>query len=276
MEQKTFDTGRGRIVYWVSRTNPDSHAPWLVFIPGLTADHTLFEPQLTHFAASANVITWDAPAHAASRPFPLSFTMDDFARWLHAILQAEGAHRPILAGQSLGGYVSQAFMDLFPGQAAGFISIDSAPLKKRYMAKWEIWALRHTRLMYLSIPWKLLMKWGSTGTAESPAGQENMRMMMGQYGKREYCELAAHGYRMLADAIDANRPYELTCPTLLLCGEHDKAASTRRYNRTWAQAEGLDLVWVPNAGHNSTLDNPTFVNEHIERFVHAIQNQCEA
>ena len=273
MEQKAFATEHGHIVYWVSHPAADlaADAPWLVLVPGLTADHTLFAPQLEHFASRANLIVWDAPAHGSSRPFPLSFGMDDYARWLHAIMEMEGAHRPILVGQSLGGYVSQALLDLFPSTAAGFVSVDSAPLKKRYMKNWEVWALRHTRLMYLSIPWKLLVSWGCAGTAETPEGQANMRAMMLSYGKREFCELAAHGYRMLADAVDAQRPYELDCPTLLLCGERDKAASTRRYNRAWAQAEGLELVWVPDAGHNSTVDNPAFVNGQIERFVDAVK-----
>ena len=40
MRQKSFDTGRGNIVYWVS-DEPDVARPWLVFLPGLTADHRL-------------------------------------------------------------------------------------------------------------------------------------------------------------------------------------------------------------------------------------------
>ena len=38
--------------------------------------------------------------------------------------------------QSMGGYVSQAFIDLYPGEAAGFVSVDSAPLKSRYYPRW--------------------------------------------------------------------------------------------------------------------------------------------
>ena len=265
MEQKSFQTDKGRICYWVSHA-AGKESPWLVFLPGLTADHTLFAPQTAYFEGRANVVVWDAPAHRQSRPFPLSFSMDDYARWVHAILQAEDVQNPVLVGQSLGGYVSQAFMDLYPGEAAGFISIDSAPLKKRYMKGWEIWALRHTRLMYLSIPWNLLKRWAGNGVTETQAGRDNMLEMMNSYAKREYCELAAHGYRMLADAIDADRPYEIDCPALLLCGEHDKAASTRRYNRMWTSQEDIPLIWIPQAGHNCTLDNPAFVNARIEEF----------
>jgi pimeloyl-ACP methyl ester carboxylesterase len=94
--------------------------------------------------------------------------------------------------------------------------------------------------------------------------------MMGKYGKMEYCRLAAHGYKMLADAVKAKRAYDIDCPLLVLCGEKDAAASTKRYNRMWEKREGVNLVWVPGAGHNANVDNPAFVNAQIERFLDEI------
>ncbi|MEE0027554.1 MAG: alpha/beta hydrolase, partial [Atopobiaceae bacterium] len=89
----------------------------------------------------------------------------------------------------------------------------------------------------------------------------------GSYTKREYCDLAAHGYKMLADAVEAERPYQIDCPALLLCGEKDHAGDVKPFNRKWASGEGIPLVWVPGAGHNSNVDAPDFVNDQIERFV---------
>ena len=264
-----FNTDEGTVHYWTSRCSsaPAQNASWLVLLPGLTADHTLFDAQIDHFAGKCNVFVWDAPAHGLSRPYPLDFSMDDYARILHAILQTEDIQRPVLVGQSLGGYVAQAYMDLFPDCVSGFISLDSAQLKKKYYPKWEVAALRHTKGMYLAIPWSLLLRWGPAGTAQTQHGRANMRAMMEQYDKRSYCELAGHGYTMLADAIDANRPYDISCPALLLCGEKDQAGDVRPFNRKWTVGENIPLVWVPGAGHNSNVDNPMFVNDQIERFV---------
>ena len=130
MKEKTFIAERGAIHYWVSARIED--APQLVFLPGLTADHRLFDRQIAHFERQANCLVWDPPSHGASRPFALDWSMDDLARMLHAILEREGFARPILVGQSMGGYVAQAFLDLFPGKAAGFVSIDSCPLAREY------------------------------------------------------------------------------------------------------------------------------------------------
>ncbi len=95
-----------------------------------------------------------------------------------------------------------------------------------------------------------------------------MLTMMNSYDKQEYCSLAGHGYRMLADAMASNLPYAIPCPALLLCGERDRAASTSHYNKKWHRRSGLPLVWVPAAGHNANCDNPSFVNSLIEDFLH--------
>lgn len=65
------------------------------------------------------------------------------ARTFHGILEACGATRPVLVGQSLGGYVAQAYLGLFPARAAAFVSIGSSPLQRRYYKGWHLAALRH-------------------------------------------------------------------------------------------------------------------------------------
>lgn len=266
MREKRFHTDGGDIAYWVSRyAGPDR--PWLVLLPGLTADRRLFNKQVEHFAGKANMLVWDPPSHGASRPFSLGWSLDDLATWLHEILQSEGITRPVLVGQSMGGYVSQAYLRLFPDDASAFVSIDSAPLDDEYLSGWELAALRHTKLMYLSIPWGTLKRLGTKGTATTDYGRAVMAEMMNGYGKREYCELAAHGYRILADAVSPDRSYALPCPAMLVCGTKDAAGSAKRYNREWTRRTGLPLHWVEGAGHNSNTDAPDEVNRLIEEFI---------
>lgn len=264
MRCRTFGTPGGTIVYWVSEAVRPEH-PWLVFLPGLTADRRLFELQLEHFCGRASCLVWDPPAHGASRPFRLDFTMDDTAIWLHGILEAEGVARPVLVGQSMGGYVAQDFIDLFPVEAGGFVSIDSAPLKRRYYPAWELVALRHTKGIFQAIPWKLLKAWGATGAAETAYGRKIMRAFMDGYTKREYCDVVGFGYRLLADAIEAQRAYDIDCPAVLVCGERDRAGDVRSFNRKWSAGEGLELVWIEGAGHNANTDRPDEVNRIIEK-----------
>ena len=47
MTEKTYETPCGLIQYWTNE-KPDA-ALSLVFLPGLTADHRLFDKQIAHF-----------------------------------------------------------------------------------------------------------------------------------------------------------------------------------------------------------------------------------
>lgn len=271
MNEHTFQTEKGTIHYWVNEFRAGRQT--LVFLPGLTADHHLFDRQTECFERDYNVLTWDAPGHAVSRPFVLDFLLMDKAKWLHDILEIEGIRHPVLIGQSMGGYVSQCFIERYPDEAAGFISIDSAPLKRKYMTGIELWLLKRTEPIYQMYPWESLKKAGAKGCAESEYGRALMRSFTDTYTKDEYCKLAAHGYRMLAEAMEADFPYEITCPAILICGEEDKAGSTKRYNRTWAKKEGLPVFWVKGAGHNSNTDKPGEVNQVIKAFLDSLHQK---
>ena len=45
--KKTYNTPSGVIHYWINKIEAD--VVTLVFLPGLTADHRLFEKQIEHF-----------------------------------------------------------------------------------------------------------------------------------------------------------------------------------------------------------------------------------
>ena len=201
--EKVYHTDHGPIHYWLDV--PEFSQMTLVFLPGLTADHRLFDKQIEYFRGRYNVFTWDAPGHAASWPFRLDFSLLDKARWLETILKSEDIQRPVIIGQSMGGYVGQAYAQLYPERLAGFVSIDSAPLQKRYISWPELWMLRKTETMYYWYPWKALLRSGSNGVATSEYGRKLMRDMMMVYDgdKKRYSQLAGHGFRILADAMEA-------------------------------------------------------------------------
>ena len=271
LSEKIYPTLRGDIHYWVGG-NTKSGRPALVFLPGLTADHRLFDKQIAYFAGRAPVLVWDAPGHAASWPFELTFTLMDKARWLDGILTHEGMGKPVIIGQSMGGYVGQAYAQLFPEKLAGFIAIDSAPLQREYVTTIELWLLKRMEPVYRRYPWKALLRSGTAGVAISPYGRRLMRdMMMAYDGDQErYARLAGHGFYMLAEAMELDLPYRIPCPALLLCGEKDHAGSCIRYNKAWHKNTRIPLVWIPDAGHNANTDRPEIVNALICRFLEGL------
>lgn len=268
MIEKVYSTPCGVIHYWVS-DNIDNNDISLVFLPGLTADHRLFNKQIEYFEEKHNVLVWDAPGHAASWPFQLNFTLMDKAKWLAEILKTEGMKRPVIVGQSMGGYVGQAYAQLFPERLCGFVSIDSAPLQRKYVTGIEIWLLKRMLPVYRHYPWHLLLQSGTNGVATTEYGRNLMRdMMMAYDGDQEhYAALSGHGFKILAEAMEADLPYQIKCPALLICGKKDHAGSCIRYNKAWHKNTGIPIEWIENAGHNANTDAPETVNTLIERFI---------
>lgn len=267
MTEKIFETALGPIHYWLNLVSPDEDT--LVFLPGLTADHRLFDKQIGYFEGKFNVFVWDAPGHGASWPFEFRFSLADKAAWLDEILSREGILKPVIVGQSMGGYVGQAYAEAFPQKLRGFVSIDSAPLQRKYITGAELWLLKRMEPVYALYPWRSLLKTGSNGVATSPYGRKLMRDMMMVYDgdQSRYARLAGHGYRILAEAMEKDLPYELKCPALLICGKKDHAGSCIRYNKAWHKHTGIPLEWIEDAGHNSNTDKPEYINALIEEFV---------
>ena len=274
MLEREWKTECGTIRYWRSDTVDDSKFT-LVFLPGLTADHTLFDRQTAYFDGAYNVLVWDAPGHGASWPFRLSFTLMDKARWLDEILQAEGITKPVIVGQSMGGYVGQAYAQLYPRKLMGFAAIDSAPLQRCYVTGAELWLLKRMEPVYRWFPWKWLLRSGTRGVSTTEYGRKLMYDMMMTYGgdQERYAKISGHGFRILAEAMEADLPYRLQCPALLICGEKDHAGSCIRYNKAWHERTGIPIRWLKHAGHNSNTDEPQLVNQILDAFLQEIKEQ---
>ena len=84
--------------------------------------------------------------------------------------------------------------------------------------------------------------------------------------QKRYAQIAGHGFRILAAAIEKNLPYEIKCPALLICGTQDHAGSCIRYNKAWHRNTKIPLTWIEGAGHNSNTDKPEQVNRLIDEF----------
>ena len=270
LTEKQYTTPQGMIHYWVSLPDPEQMT--LVFLPGLTADHRLFRKQVEHFEGRYNLFVWDAPGHNQSWPFRFSFTLEDKARWLKEILEENGVKKPVIVGQSMGGYLGQAFAQCYPAYIKGFVSIDSAPLQRKHYTGVELWLLKRMESVYRHYPWKSLMKSGCNGVAVTDYGRGLMHEIMMTYDgdQSRYAQLAGHGYRILAEAVEKDLPYAISCPALLICGKQDRAGSCIRYNKAWHKESNIPIAWLDQCGHNANTDQPQRVNELIEELIRRI------
>lgn len=264
MEKRFVEDENGRVWYWITDNAKDDT---IFFMHGLTANHTMFEKQIEYFKDKYNVIAWDAPLHGESRLYA-HFSFENASKAIKQILDDNGITKAIFAGQSLGGYFTQSFYIRYPEMVKAFISIDSTPYGD-YYSKSDIFWIKQVEWMAKLFPGKTLIDSMAKVNALTKEGQDNMRSMVSVYEKNELCRLMQIGY---AGFLEDNREINMTCPILMLVGTKDKTGKVRAYNEAWSKKLNQDIVWIPDAAHNSNVDNPTAVNEAITRFIKGLSD----
>lgn len=265
MQENVFKTQKGDL-HW-QRSDPwNPRADTLVFLHGLTADHTMFRDQVACFDGEYDVVTWDAPGHGRSRPFA-AFGFREAAGYLRDILSSCGAEKAVLIGQSLGGYFAQSLIREAPDLVDGFVSIGSTPYGTGYYSKTDVWILKQVEWMARLYPFGWMKRAMAKQVSATRKAYGNMLEMLAPYGKRELCRLMGIGY---AGFLAENADTEIPCPVQLILGEGDRTGKVRQYNEAWAKKTGYPLEIIRGAAHNANVDRPDAVNACIRRFLGSI------
>ena len=77
-----------------------------------------------------------------------------------------------------------------------------------------------------------------------------------------------------AGFLEDNQSLDITCPALLLVGEKGRTGKVKTYNQKWAAGTGIKQIIIPNEAHNSNVDNPKEVNQHIDEFIERLKPQA--
>ena len=184
-------------------------------------------------------------------------TMDDYARFAVAQLDARGIEKATVAGLSMGGYICFAVWRLFPERVNGLILIDTRETadtaearKGRYdsIAKVEqqgVQAVADAMLPKMVI-----------AEALKPGVREIMLSASPEYVKASL--------RAMAERPDSSSLLpSITVPTLVIVGAEDTITPPSDAERMANAIPGARLVKIPGAAHLSNYEKPAEVNEAI-------------
>ncbi|NUR85935.1 MAG: alpha/beta hydrolase [Nonomuraea sp.] len=237
--------------------------PPVVFTHGAGADHVMFDAQRDHLGARGyRVVTWDLRGHGRSRPDTAGFTAGRALADLRALIQHLELDRPVLAGQSLGGNLSQALVRDDPEAARALIVIDSA-WNAGPLSPWERVLLKAAGPLLSLVPAGRLPGLMADASAVTPDARADARRAFGQLTKPEFVRV----WRAAVELLDPEPGYRTPVPLCLIRGERDRTGTIAAAMPRWAAAEGIAEVVIPGAGHLSTQDRPDAVNAAITAFL---------
>lgn len=117
---KTIIHQTGTISYKTHSPGTAIATPPLILIHGFAEDGTIWENQVNHLRNTCSLIIPDLPGSGRSSPLSGDTSMEELAGAVKAVLDAEGIKECIMVGHSMGGYVTLAFAELYPGMLKAF------------------------------------------------------------------------------------------------------------------------------------------------------------
>ena len=97
----------------------------LVLLHGFLENKSMWNSYVALFAKNHHVITIDLLGHGQTECIGYIHTMEDMADAVHTVLTELHIKKAVFVGHSMGGYVSLAFAELYPGIITGMVLLNS-------------------------------------------------------------------------------------------------------------------------------------------------------
>lgn len=244
-------TGRGPSASRASTTVLMTH--------GYAASSHMFAANADVIAQRHRVITWDLRGHGASdAPHdPTAYTADLAVADMLAILDDAGVARVVLAGHSLGGFLSLRFQLAHPDRVQGLVLIDTGPGYRKAEARdgWNRMAVGFATALE------------SRGFAGHQGGTE-FDPSVHQHGPRGLA-LAARGILTQHDASVIESLPDIDVPTLVIVGADD-APFIGGSQYMAAKIPAAELVVIAGAGHAPNVSHAAEFDSVVMAFLDRI------
>lgn len=235
-----------------------SDNPTILLSHGYSATSTMWRSQIAVLENDYQVIVWDMRGHGLSASpddgaqYSESLTVEDMA----ALLDVVGVQRAVIAGLSLGGYMSLAFHATYSERCRALMLFDTGPGYKSDKGR-EGWN------QTAELRAQAFEKDGLGALGES----EEVRIALHQ--SAQGLALAARG--MLAqvnDRVIQSLP-DIKVPTLVLVGDQDEPFLIPTDYMSGKIPNATKSV-IQNAGHASNIDQPEAFNQAVSGFLKSL------
>jgi pimeloyl-ACP methyl ester carboxylesterase len=225
----------------------------VIFAPGLINDARLWEPQVKALAGEADCRVADITG------------ADTMAGLAEAVLKQAPGDKFVLAGLSMGGYVSLEILRQAPERVLGLALFDTS-------ARPDTPEATENRRKQMALAEKdfeavisaLIPKW------VTPDGLKNAAAvaLMADMARKNGPSVFVRQQKAILGRIDS-RPHlkDIRCPTLVVCGRQDAITPLAVHEEMAAGIPGARLETIDKAGHLSPLEQPHAVTDVLKEWL---------
>ncbi len=247
------DTGLHYHIY-----NQDALVP-VVLIHGAGGNY-LYWPSEIRRLPGVRTYVLDLPGHGKSTGTghqSISAYVDTVVRWLQAV----GLHRAVIVGHSMGGAIALRLALEHPDNlhALGLLGTSASMKVNPTLIEDTANDIHFERAVKNVISWSF-----GRQASESLIEIAHKRMVKTR-------RTVLHGDFLACDDFNVSgRLGEISCPTLVLCGEEDKMTPARRVQQLADAIPQAHLEIIQGAGHMVMLEKPQVVADALLHFLQRI------
>ncbi len=238
----------------------------IVLLHGYLETGEVWRPLEKLLAINHRVLTVDLPGHGGSEVTAETHTVEYMAEAVRAVIKESGEKKVLLAGHSLGGYVTLAFAEKYPELLSGYVLFHSHPFadspEAKAKRKREIFVVRAGRknMMY---PASISMMFAEQNLEKMPAALARSKEIASQ-NSAEGIIAMLNG--MMARPSRSSVVESGTVPLLWILGRHDLYFSSEKALGDIKIPGNARVVILENSGHLGFVEETDLTAELVNEF----------
>ena len=246
------------------RCGPRRGTP-VVLVHPVGLDLSYWDGQIEALRPTYDVVAFDLPGHGRSPGTPSDWTLNKAAAVLAGVIRGLGSPDAHVVGLSVGGMIAQALALAEPGLVRSLTLIDTAasfPDAGRAGMRARAEAARRGGMA--AVLSSTLERWF---TPETRAGRPDLVDRVTKTLLRDDPMVHAAMWDMIAALDLAGELHRISCPALILVGEHDPSSPPAAARQLREGIAGARMRVIADASHMAPLERPGVVNGHLLDFL---------
>lgn len=248
----------------------EGEGPWVTMSHSLACNISMWDEQAALLVAKGyRVLRFDTRGHGRSPAPPGAYTLEALADDVHELFAALGITRTHWVGLSMGGMIGETYALKYPGVFASMVLADTT--SKRPPGADQMWGERI----------RIAQEQGMEALVESTLARwftEPYRKTRPDVMARIGSDIRATpvaGFAGCCHAISkvdlVDRLPEISCPVLIMVGEHDHGTPPDMARQIHANLPGSQLLVIPSAAHLSNIEQPEIFNRALLDFLAGVK-----
>jgi 3-oxoadipate enol-lactonase len=240
----------------------------VVFLHAFPFNRRMWEAQVKALSDRYRIITIDLRGHGESDAPLWRYTLELFADDVTGLLDHLGIQQTVLAGLSMGGYLSFAFYRKYPERIKALVLADTRAEADTPEA--AVWRFTLAQKVY---------KEGAKAVADDmgpkllspkakPALVEQVRAMI---LSTQISGIVGDLMAMVERPDSTPLLARIAFPTLVLVGQQDVLTTPEENKRIADDIKNARFEIIPKAGHMSNLEQPEAFNQAVAAFLEGIR-----